>query len=68
MDKRDVYVLKEALKDKHRDETFERALGRAIRNEKGGFERYIRVISEVRNFAYKKKIDILEAARILAKV
>lgn len=67
MEKRDLDVLKDALKNKHRDEPFERALGRAIRKDRGDFKRYLRVITEVREFAHKKKVDVVEGAQILTE-
>ena len=68
MDKRDLDVIEDALKNKHRDETFERALGRAIRKDSGDFKRYIRIISEVRDFAQKKRVNIVEAAQSMVEV
>jgi hypothetical protein len=67
LDKRDKEVLRNALKDRHKNETFERALGRAIRKDRGDFKRYIKVISDVRELAHKKNIGVLEAARIISK-
>lgn len=67
MDKRDLEVIKDALKNKHRDEPFERALGRAIRKDRGDFKRYIRVITEVREFAREKRVDVVESAQILVE-
>lgn len=67
MDKRDLEVIKHALKNKHRDEPFERALGRAIRKDRGDFKRYLRIITEVREFARNKKVDVVEGAQILTE-
>ncbi|MCK5548733.1 MAG: hypothetical protein KAI64_06940 [Thermoplasmata archaeon] len=61
-------MLKDALENKQENETFERALGRAIRKEKGDFERYIKVIGETRELARKRRVTLVQAARILAKV
>lgn len=60
-------MLRAAVKDKKKDETFENALGRAIRNEGGDFERYIDLIGRVRDFANLKKIGLVKAAKLLAK-
>ncbi len=67
MDRRDKDLLKDALENKEENETFERALGRAIRKEKGDFERYIKIISETRELARKKRVNIVQAAQILVK-
>lgn len=67
LDRRDIEVLKKAVKDRHGNETLERALGRAIRNDKGDFKRYIKIISEVREHARKKRINVIKAAKTLVK-
>ena len=67
LDEKDKEVLRNALADRQKNETLERALGRAIRKDQGDFKRYIKVISDVRELAIEKNIGVLEAARILAK-
>jgi hypothetical protein len=67
MNKREkATVLWEALRDLHSNETFERALGRYVRNHRGDYEDYLELISAVRDMA-KKKLDILDAAKKLAE-
>jgi len=67
LDRRDIEVLRKAVKNRHGNETLERALGRAIRDDKGDFKRYIRIISEVREYAHKKRINVIKAAKMLVK-
>lgn len=58
-------ILKEALGSRHR-EPFERALGRAVRTHGGGFEEYLAIIAEVREYGRANKMDLRDAARALA--
>ncbi len=67
MRKKDVEVLRAAIRDKKKNETFENALGRAIREEGGDFKRYIDLIGKVRDYADLKKINLVKAAKMLAK-
>ncbi len=60
-------VLKEALKVLRKHETFEKSLGRAVRRYGGNYEDYIALMSEVRDRANRKGIDLLEAAKELSK-
>ena len=56
-------ILQEALKDKHKNETFERALGRILRAHGRDYEDYLELMSEIRERAGREKVDIVEAAR-----
>lgn len=56
-------LLEEALKDLHKNETFERALGRILRAHKREYQDYLRLIAAVRERARREKVDLLEAAR-----
>jgi hypothetical protein len=67
LEKRDLKAIAEAVKSKHKEETFERALGRAIRKDKGDFERYIRVICAIRDYGQRNKVDIVTAAKMMSK-
>ncbi len=67
MEKRDIDVLRDALKNKHRDESFERALGRAVRKDRGDYKRYIDIMGEIREFARSKRVNVIEAARMIIK-
>lgn len=58
-------ILEEALRSRH-DETFERALGRAVRNHGGTYADYVELMSRVRERARTEKIDVKEAAHRLA--
>jgi hypothetical protein len=58
-------LLKDALRSRH-NETFEKALGRAVRQSGGSFAEYIAIITEVRDYGRTHKLDLREAARTLA--
>jgi len=58
-------ILEEALRSRH-DETFERALGRAVRHHGGAYADYVELMSRVRERARTEKIDMKKAARHLA--
>lgn len=58
-------VLKEALRSRHK-ESFEKALGRAVRHSGGSFAEYIAIITEVRDYGRIHKVDLRVAARALA--
>lgn len=62
-----IEVIRDALNDLHKNETFERAVGRMIRNRRRSYEDYLDVIATVRELATKKKIDLLQAAKRIAK-
>jgi hypothetical protein len=44
-------VLRDAVQRRRRDETLEKAVGRAVRNRNLDFAVYIKIMSEVRQFA-----------------
>ncbi|MEE9237120.1 MAG: hypothetical protein V3U52_04970 [Thermoplasmata archaeon] len=56
-------ILQEALEDMHKNETFERALGRILRAHSRDYEDYLELVSEIRERAGQEKVDIVEAAR-----
>lgn len=58
-------ILKEALRSRHK-ESFERSLGRTVRNHGGTYADYLGLISQVRERARADKIDFPEAARRIA--
>ncbi|MFQ5883686.1 MAG: hypothetical protein ACE5IO_01135 [Thermoplasmata archaeon] len=60
-------AILDAITDLHKNETFERALGRMVRNRRGSYEDYMDIIAEIRELATKKKIDLLEAAKRIVK-
>lgn len=55
-------ILQEALKDLHKNETFERALGRILRRHGKGYDEYLEIMGSVRARAKREGIDLLEAA------
>ena len=56
-------ILKVALKTLRKKESFETALGRAVRNHGMDFSVYVRMISELRELAHSSSKDIEGAAR-----
>jgi predicted RNA methylase len=58
-------ALREALSSRH-NESFERALGRAVHHLGGSYDEYIRIIAEVREYSRVHKMDLRAAAKILA--
>jgi len=67
MDRKDREYLEKALKNYHK--SLEESLSRAIRREengKEGYMRYLRIIGEVREYAYERKIGLKQAAKELS--
>ncbi len=67
MDAKDREYLEKAVKNYHK--TLEESLSKAIRADeegKEGYMRYLRIIGEVREYAYERKITIEEAAKELS--
>ncbi len=66
--KPDPEILLEAVKDLHKGETIERAVGRVLRRYGGTYaEDYQRIMGDVRDLARREKITPIEAARKLAQ-
>ncbi|HEY5538774.1 MAG TPA: hypothetical protein VIL58_04450 [Thermoplasmata archaeon] len=65
--KPDRELLAEALKDLHKGETVERALGRIVRRNGGTYEEYVRIMADVRELAVKEKLTSVDATRRLAQ-
>lgn len=63
MDPAHLPLIKQALGRQHRKETFERALGKAVRESGLDFSIYIKIVTEVRDAAYREGKDIEDAAR-----
>jgi hypothetical protein len=59
-------LLREAVRDQHPNETFEKALGRIVRNHGGTYEDYMEIIARVRDRAKRDKKGLAAAARSLA--
>lgn len=58
-------ILREALALRPK-ETFERALGRAVRRYGGDYADYLALVTEIREFGRAKKLPLEEAARAMA--
>lgn len=68
MKEEDKEYIRKALKDFHR--SMEDSLSRVIsREEQGseGFFHYVRLMNEIREYAYKRKITVKQAARELSR-
>jgi len=61
MDPESLAVLREARDTRHRKESVERAVGRAVRRRELDFGVYVRLVSELRVFAEKKKLSLDDA-------
>jgi hypothetical protein len=55
-------VLREAMKDQHPNETFEKALSRAVRKNQGTFRDYMDLIARVRARAKRDGGDLVSGA------
>lgn len=56
-------VLREALANKQRKETLERAIGKAVRRNDLDFGVYIKITSELRELAEKRQLDPEDVAK-----
>jgi hypothetical protein len=63
MDSSQLDVLREALETQQRKETFERALGRAVRRHDMDFSIYVQITAQVRDLALSNSIPLETAAR-----
>ena len=59
-------VLREAARDQHPNETFEKSLSRTVRTYEGTFQEYLDLIEKVRKRARKDKSPLSDAAKALA--
>jgi hypothetical protein len=66
MDREDIAIVKEALRTKMRDETMERAVGRAARRNSLDFARYIKIMSGLRAIAESSGASLEDAASSLS--
>ncbi len=67
MSPEDLEALEEAISRQSKEETFEKALGRALRRRERSFEDYVKLIGEVRELARKRKIALRDAAKEIVK-
>jgi len=65
MDPAYLPLIKQALERRQRKESFEHALGKAVRQSDLDFAIYIKIISEVRDAAYRDGKGVEDAARDL---
>lgn len=63
MDEEKRTILQEAVRDLHKNETFERALGRVLRQHGKDYEVYVNLIAAIRERAVRDQVDLVEAAR-----
>ncbi len=59
-------VLGEAARDQHANETFEKALGRVVKEHQGTYRDYIELIGKVRLRSKKERTTLGHAAKLLA--
>ncbi len=67
MDPENLEILREAANIRQRKETAERAVGRATRRLGKDYDSYISAISELREFATRRKVDVDDALSLLLK-
>lgn len=61
-------MIENALKRRRKNETFERALGKAVRRSGGKYADYIEIMSHIRDKREEKSLTLEEAAREVASV
>jgi len=59
-------VLRDATRNQHQGESFEKALSRAVRKAHGTFQDYVELIGKVRERAKKDRTQLDVAAKALA--
>jgi len=60
-------AILEALSQARKKVAFEQTLGRTVRKRGMDFDAYIRLISEIRDIARKRRISMEESARALVE-
>ncbi|MBU0684796.1 MAG: hypothetical protein ABIE25_04950 [Thermoplasmatota archaeon] len=68
MDSSQLDILREALEIQQRKETFEQALGRAVRRHDLDFSVYVQMVAEIRDLALSNSVPLETAARRLLAV
>ena len=61
-------VIKDALERRRKNETLERAIGKAVRRSGGKYEDYIEIMSRIRELGKAEGLTLEEAAREVASV
>jgi hypothetical protein len=64
----DRAALREALRRSRKGESFETALGITLRKRGLDYGEYIRLMSEVRELARKRKVTIVEAVKEMVRL
>lgn len=59
-------VIRNALERRRKNETLERAIGKAVRRSGGKFEDYIEIMSCIREVREGENLTLTEAARRMA--
>ena len=59
-------VLRDAVRDHHPNESFEKSLARAVKEHKGTYQDYIDLMGKIRERARKEKGTLSDAAKALA--
>jgi len=67
MEQAHLDILREAVERRLKKEAIERAVGKAIRNRGMEFSVYIRLMSEIREFAREHRLSEIDAARQLLR-
>ena len=67
MDRADIEILRDAHGTRQRKESVERAVGRTVRRRGLGFDAYIRLMSELREFASSRRVNLDAALAALAE-
>ena len=60
-------VLREAVRDQHPNETFEKALGRIVRKNQGTYRDYMDLIAQVRGRAKRDGQGLVSAAEAISR-
>lgn len=60
-------AIGEALRTQLRKEPFEKSLGRTLRRRDMDFDRYVEMVSEIRERARKDKSSLEDAARLISE-
>jgi len=66
MDEDDLDILREAVRTRLRNEAIERAVGRAVRRRDLDFAKYIKIMSDLRDYAQSSKKCLDDAASALS--
>lgn len=68
MDTRYIPIVEDAVKNYRKKEGFESALARAVKKSGRRYEVYIRIVTEIREYAYSNDIPLVDAAKKVIKM